>query len=137
MKKPTSYKIFQTFCWIQIAFAVLMSTVAIITISFKADSGFWYGFQGGLANRTSASSLVDYDAKNAGEFVGQMLMTLVPSLLALWFAAKGQRIVMIICLAVELVIAFNVVPIVGLIVAFIPAFKYYLNYLKGGTSNAA
>jgi hypothetical protein len=130
MEKPSSYIWFQRICWLQIILCILLIVIAITTISLKADSGFWFGFQEKLASSTSAGSLSAFEARHAGEFVAQTLFSLIPTWLGLSYGQKGKRTALIISFVVELIFALGIVPIICLIIAFLPSFKSYLHFLK-------
>ncbi|OUC14412.1 MAG: hypothetical protein B0A82_12390 [Alkalinema sp. CACIAM 70d] len=130
MEQPFAYKAFRVLCWLQITLIGLLIAIAIATISFKATSGFWLGFQEQLVNQTPAKSLAAYRAYDAGYFTGRMITGLIPTALALFFASKGKWVAVVVCFVVEVLLSFNLLALIGLGIIFLPDFKRYLAHLK-------
>ncbi|MGI0491956.1 hypothetical protein ACN4EG_09095 [Alkalinema pantanalense CENA528] len=130
MEQPLVYKAFRYLCWLQIALVGLLIAIAIATISFKATSGFWLGFQEQLVNQTPAKSLAAYRPYHAGYFTGRLLAGLIPTALALFFASKGKWVAVVVCFVLEVLLSFNLVALIGLGIVFLPDFKRYLAHLK-------
>jgi hypothetical protein len=74
--------------WIQFAFIFLTIIAAFVTISVKAEQGFWLGFQNSIAARAGASSLSVYGPTHAGSLLGLLMFPLIFSIGSLWSISR-------------------------------------------------
>ena len=93
--------------WIQIAVRVLFITAAIITISHKAEEGFWRGVQDSLAAASGASSLSEYGPDHAGHLSGAASVPLPFLLASLWGIRSRRLWPVVVCTVLLILVSFG------------------------------
>lgn len=63
--------------WLQVVVSVGVMAAAIVSIYFKATTGFWRGFQTGLTFHSGATSLAAYGPYHAGVICGSISFLLL------------------------------------------------------------
>ena len=70
--------------WLQLTLSIITISAAFITVSFKADHGFWRGFQDRISAAGGAASLEEYGAYHAGSIFGAIIIPVIFLLGSLW-----------------------------------------------------
>ena len=88
---PNIIKAVLIILWIQIILCVLLIAAAHVTLAYKAERGFWRGFQDSLAAKGGASSLAEYGPFNAGRISGAALILFTLQIVSVW-SIKTRRL---------------------------------------------
>ena len=91
--------------WFRVALTVFFIAAAILTVSLKAKSGAWLGFQQAIVSHSSAQSVAEYSAYHAGELIGLFSIGLILIGITLAAIAHNRRKLAEVCLLIETIIS--------------------------------
>jgi hypothetical protein len=133
MKKPMSLKVAIFLLGVQVLLALFVCVVAQVAAIAPATSGFWFGFEGSLANQAGLDSPNQFDSYHVGLIWGTYFFPLLTCLGAISFIFRRKQIAVLVCLLLNILIGcsnhgFPLFGLISLILIYLPgANRYFKN----------